>query len=159
MGIALVRKAGNGMAYITNQDIAARLGAAVYVQLTDDSGTGSADEAVATVAREAAEGEVNSHLARRHRVPIDIASNAELAAILASATLDLAEYRLHSRRPPVPESVTLRHRQAIEWLKRVATGSVVLPSAKALPGNDVLGPAGQAIGNESFLSREELEGL
>ena len=46
-------------------------------------GGGSADLQVVAEAREGAEGEVNSYLARRFRVPIDIALHSELASILA----------------------------------------------------------------------------
>jgi len=64
------------------------------VQLTDDDGNGLADSGVVDEARLAAEGEVNSHLARRYQVPINLSEHSELAALLASITLDLVEYRL-----------------------------------------------------------------
>ena len=62
------------MAYISNEEIETRLGSSVYVQLTDDAGTGSADEAVVDEARAGAEGEVDAYLARRFAVPIDLAA-------------------------------------------------------------------------------------
>jgi phage gp36-like protein len=88
------------MLYITNTDIERRLGSAAYVQLTDDDGDGSADVGVVDEARLAAEGAVNSFLAKRYSVPVNLVAHSELADLLASVTLDLAEYRLRARRPP-----------------------------------------------------------
>ena len=45
------------MSYITNVDIEERLGTALYTQLTDDTGTGSADTDVVDSSRDEAEGE------------------------------------------------------------------------------------------------------
>ena len=74
------------MAYISNADIQERLGSQTYVQLTDDDGDAVADVGVVDEARLGAEGEVNSYLARRYRVPIDLAVNPELADLLATIT-------------------------------------------------------------------------
>ena len=89
------------MAYITNADIEERLGSDTYVQLTDDDGDQVADVGVVDEARLGAEGEVNSYFARRYQVPIDLSVHGDLADLLASITLDLVEYRLRARRPPV----------------------------------------------------------
>ena len=67
------------MAYISNADLQERLGASAYVQLADDNGDGAADVGVVDEVRLAAEGEVNSHLARRYATPIDLALHADLA--------------------------------------------------------------------------------
>jgi phage gp36-like protein len=147
------------MSYVSNEDIERRMGTVAYVQLTDDAGTGSADEAVVDAARGEAEGEVDSYLAHRHRVPIDLAAHPELGPVLASATLELVEYRLHARRPPIPEDVVARFRAALEWLARVADGAVVLPSAGALAGNDAVGIRSRSVGNTARLSHEEFDAL
>lgn len=147
------------MAYITNEDIALRLGPVAYVQLTDDAGTGSANEEVVDAERAAAEGEVDSYLARRFRVPIDLSRHPELAGLLVAAALDLLEYRLHSRRPPVPDDVRARQRATLGWLSQVASGAVVLPSVVAIAGNDATGVAGATRGDTAVMSRDELEAL
>ncbi len=146
------------MSYVTDDDIARRLGPAAYVQLTDDAGAGEADSAVVAEARQGAEGEVNSYLARRYRVPIESAGG-EVGAVLATVTLDVIEYRLHARRPPVPDDITARYRAALSWLAAVASSEVVLPSAAALPGNPATGTVAVASGNPAVLSREELKDL
>lgn len=144
------------MAYVTNDDIAERVGNATYVQLADDDGDNQADVGVVDEIRLAAEGEVNSYLARRYQVPIDLAVHAELADVLASMALDLAEYRLRARRPPVPQDARDRRAQAIEWLKRIADGVIDLPSVAPLASSTLRGALGEVTGEERLLSRDEL---
>ena len=144
------------MAYITNADIEERLGAQTYVQLTDDDGDAVADVGVVDEARLGAEGEVNSYLARRYRVPIDLAAHAELADLLATITLDLVEFRLHSRRPPVSDAVLQKHRHALQWLQRIVDGTIDLPSLSELPAGDVRGLQADWTSAQRTLSREEL---
>jgi phage gp36-like protein len=147
------------MAYVSNDDVLLRLGQRAYVQLSDDAGSGSANEAVIDAARAAAEGEVNSYLARRYRVPLDLAAHPELNAILAAVTLDVVELRLHARRPPVPEHITLRYRAALDWLSRVGSGAAALPAESAPAAGTVTGAGAVVTGEDVTLSRAELEGL
>ncbi len=147
------------MAYVTNSDIEERLGTAAYVQLTDDTGTGSADTDKVDEARLGAEGEVNSYLGRRYQVPIDLAQHAEVADVLKSFVLDLAEYRLHARRPPVPGAVSNKRNQAIAWLDRVARADVVLPSVDPIQENSARGVSAETSSNERFFTRDDLDNL
>ncbi len=147
------------MGYATNADVEERLGTALYVQLTDDTGTGSADTDKVTEARQGAEGEVNSYLGRRYSVPVDVAAHAEVAGVLKSVTLDLVEFRLHERRPPVPEDVRRKRDAAVKWLEMVASGAVVLPAGSELAGNPALGISGRVVGAERVLTREEMGNL
>ena len=147
------------MSYAINADVQERLGSLLYVQLTDDTGTGSADEDKVTEGREAAEGEVNSYLGRRYAVPVDVSTHSELAALLKSITLDVTEQRLHSRRPPVPAAVQQRLEAAVRWLERVAAGTVVLPAATEPAGNDATGVSGEVTGATRVMSRDTLEDL
>jgi len=146
------------MAYITHADIEMRLGAETCIQLADDDGDGVADPAVVDEARLAAEGEVNSYLAVRYRVPIDTAASPELAGLLRSVTLDLVECRLRARRPPVPEEARRCQDMALDWLRRVAEGTVELPATAELPATPTRGPLGQVAGETRVLTREELTG-
>lgn len=144
------------MAYITNSDIEERLGAATLIQLADDDGNGIADVGVVDEARLAAEGEVNSHLARRYATPISLAAHPDLADLLASMTLDLAEYRLRSRRPPVSEDARRRRDFAADWLTKVAEGRIELPSVTPPASRTASGVVAQVSGAERVLSRDEL---
>lgn len=146
------------MSYITNNDIELRLGAAAYVQLTDDDGNGVADTAVVDEARLAADGEVNGYLARRFAVPIDTAAHPELADVLKSVTLDVAEHRLRARRPPVPPDATRRYVQTIEWLQAIAQGAINLPSQSEPAPNPAQGPSAQTAGEHRILTHDELRG-
>lgn len=142
------------MPYITNAMIEERLGTAAYVQLTDDDGNGVANTGVVDEARLAAEGEVNSYLAARFAVPLNLAAYPNLSGILVSIALDLTEYRLRARRPPIPDMAAKRRAQAIEWLARAAAGSIELPAA--VPASTVRAGGATVVGNERILSREEM---
>lgn len=144
------------MAYVTDTDIEDRLGSAAYVQLTDDDGNGVADAAVVDEARLGAEGEVNSYLARRYQVPIDLTVHSELADVLKSFTLDLVELRLRARRPPVPTETLRRRADAIEWLSRIAKGTIELPSVAQVSTGSGRGSLGTTTGETRMLSRDEL---
>ncbi|NOT00685.1 MAG: DUF1320 domain-containing protein [Phycisphaerales bacterium] len=144
------------MGYVTNGDIEARVGAARYVQLTDDAGSGSANLTVVAEARDGAEGLVNSHLAQRYAVPIDLAAHAEAAAVLKSVTLDLVEYGLHARRREVPRDVIVKRDNAVAWLQRVARGEAALPSLTEIEPSAASGPRAQVTGESRTLSRDEL---
>ena len=144
------------MGYITNSDIEERLGTAAYVQLADDDGNGVADVGVVDEARLGAEGEVNSYLGRRYSVPVSLTTHPDLADVLASFTLDLAEYRLRLRRPPVPDDARRRRDQAIEWLTRVAEGRIELPSAVGVAASSARGTIAAVTGEKRVLTRDEL---
>ncbi len=146
------------MAYVTNVDIQERLGNDAYVQLADDDGDGQADVGVVDEARLGGEGEVNSYLARRYQVPIDLAVHPDLADLLASITLDLVEYRLRARRPPVSEDARRRRAEAVAWLTGVADGRIELPSAAPVASNTARGTLGETSGEERLLTRDELSG-
>lgn len=146
------------MAYIANTDITQRLGSATLLQLADDDGDGVADTGIVDEARLGAEGELNSYLARRFRVPIDLSAHPELTDVLMSVTLDLVEYRLRGRRPPMPEDTRRKRTAAIEWLRGIADGSIGLPSVSQVATNTNRGLLGHAGGEERLLSRDELSG-
>lgn len=145
------------MSYLTNADIEARLGELLYVQLTDDAGLGTADEGRVTEARLAAEGLMNSYLARRHAVPIDTADHPALHALLRSVALDLVEYRLHARRPPVPDEIRRKYEAAVGWLERAATGEVVLPAKHEISANVATGLGAGFTTAKRVMSRDELQ--
>ncbi len=144
------------MAYISNSDIEVRLGSAAYVQLTDDDGNGVADAGVVDEARLGAEGEVDSYLARRFKVPIDLSVHTDLSDSLGTITLDLVEYRLRGRRPPVPQAAERRHAQAVAWLVNLAAGRIELPASTPPADTTTRGTIAAVSGEDRLLSREEL---
>jgi phage gp36-like protein len=116
------------MAYATTQQVIDRVGAAVAAQLTTDGGT-VADNPTVDAVRAAGEGEVNSYLAERFRTPIDVSGDTDRADFLRGASLDVAAYRLHLRRPPVPEDVKKQRDATVEHLKLIAKGEAEIPGA------------------------------
>ena len=116
------------MAYITNQDVIDRLGTSVAAQLSSETGS-SVNAAVVTEVVNAAEGEVNGILAAKFATPVDVSVDAERANALKGVTLKVAVYHLMSRRPPVSETYTKEHDEAIAWLHDVAAGRIKLPGA------------------------------
>lgn len=147
------------MGYIINADIEERVGSAALIQLADDDGNGVADTGVVDEARLGAEGEVNSYLARRFQTPISFAAHPELTDLLASITLDLAEYRLRLRRPPVSHDATQRREQAVEWLTRVSDGRADLPSLTPAASGTTRGTIAATSGEARLLTREEMSDL
>ncbi|MCK6483606.1 MAG: DUF1320 domain-containing protein [Phycisphaerae bacterium] len=145
------------MPYITDDDIKARLGPAAYVQLTDDEGTGVENLERLAEARLGAIGEADSYLAGRYAVPVDLTAHPELAAVLRSFVLDLAAYRLHQRRPPVPPDVVRRHDEAVAWLTRVASGVVHLPAARSPAADASRAPAAIALGPGRVFRRDDFD--
>lgn len=147
------------MAYISNADIELRLGTAALTQLTDDAGAGVINTSLVDEARSGAEGEVNSYLARRFLTPIDVGAHADVAGLLASVSLDLVEYRLHARRPPIPPSVIQRYRSALDWLGKAASGAVALPSPIPIASPNASGLVSGSVGESVVFSRDDLDGL
>ena len=104
------------MAYIVNQDIIDRVGNAKAAQLTTDSGS-VPSQTVLDEVRESAEGEANGYLARRYATPVDLSAHADLAGTLKGFVLDIAVYRLMSRRPPVGDDARAGRDDAIATLR------------------------------------------
>lgn len=146
------------MSYITNDDLETRLGSEAFIELTDDEGTGQANLDRADEARLGAEGEADSYLAARYAVPVELNGNAGSAAVLRAFVLDLAAYRLHGRRPPVPADVVRRRNEAVAWLTQVAAGVAHLPVASPLRDNPALGNRATAAGPDRAMTRETLDG-
>lgn len=144
------------MAYIANTDLQTRVGAAAYVQFADDDGDNIADTAVVDEIRLAAEAEINSYLAARYQVPVDLGAHGDLSDMLKSVTLDVAEYRLRLRRPPIADDARRKYEQTVAWLSRIATGVIALPAAANVSANTARGTVATTTGDRRVLSRDEL---
>jgi phage gp36-like protein len=142
------------MGYATLDDVEARLGPVVSVQLTDDEGTGNANVARLADAVAAAEAEIDSRLACRYAVPLDVAAEPDAAALLRALTLDLAEHRLHARRPPMPEDVARKATAAREWLHDLLVGRARLPLSQAAPGSTAGGIVAGTSGSPRVFRRD-----
>lgn len=115
--------------YATQAELKARFeDEAAVAHLTDTAESGVPDTAVLDEVIDHAEGQIDSYCAMRFKVPLAVGDHPSLAAMIRSVTLDLAVYHLYSRGHAVTEATVLLHDKAIEWLKEVAAGSVMLPS-------------------------------
>ncbi len=134
------------MSYATIDDLALRLGPVRYVQLTDDEGTGNPNVPRAAEALAAGEAEIDSRLAARYRTPVDVSGEAQAAALLKGLALDLAEYRLHARQPPVPEDIRQKATAVRQWLADLVAGRAHLPLAQPAAENTSRGLAAERSG-------------
>lgn len=110
------------MAYCTRADLLAQISEAQLVALTDDAGTGLADEAIIAKALEDAAGKMDAYLGSRHKVPMSPVPDA-----LPQVAADIAVYLLSRRRgSEPPKAIVKNYDDAILFLKDVARGLVSL---------------------------------
>jgi phage gp36-like protein len=145
------------MTYATLDDIELRIGQARLIHLTDDACSGQVNVDVVNEARDGAVGEVHSYLAHRYAVPIDPIARPHAAAWLRTLVLDLVEYRLHGRRPPVPDDLIRRRAAVVQWLERLADGTVDLPSKEPVPVAPGKGRRAATAGDLRTLNRRTLD--
>jgi phage gp36-like protein len=113
--------------YVDTTDVDRRIPTVRQVQLTSDTGA-EVDTSVVDEAIHAAEGEANGYLAMQYVVPVDLVAHPDVEATLRGAVLDIVVYRLHLRRPPVPEDTTRARDNAIAWFRLIAEGKIKLPT-------------------------------
>lgn len=143
------------MDYATLTDLEMRLGPAAYLQLTDDEHTGSPNAGRAGEALAAAQAEVDSRLAVRHETPVEVSGEPQAAALLRSLVLDLAEHRLHARRPPVPEAIRDKAHVARRWLRDLAAGGAQLPVARGVADPSAAGVIAETAGAQRVFRRDD----
>lgn len=102
-------------------------------EMTLDVESGTPDTDVLDEVIDGAEGEINSYLANRYRVPVDVSGigDAQLTADLKSLTLDIACWRLETRVNKVSESRQAAYDRAVSRLGELAKGTVLLPATAA----------------------------
>ena len=118
--------------YHTNAHLKARFADDAQVaQLTgtESAETGVPDEDVLTEIVNGTEGIVDSYIATRYLVPVEVADHATLAAHMKSLCLDISVYRLLTEGGGVvPTAIKDARDAAIEWCKSVSKGEVFLPT-------------------------------
>lgn len=114
------------MSYVTQQQLIDRFGQEELIQLTDRANAGSIDAAVLDRAIADAGAEINGHLAGRYQLPL-----ATVPEIIALYCGDIARYRLYDDH--APEEVRNRYKDAVDFLKLVAKGTVRLGADEPAP--------------------------
>ena len=146
-------------AYIEADHLLAALTADDLVRLTDDAGTGQRDDAVLDAVIARAEGELNSYVARRHTVPLDLTANDEMAEAVRGKCIDLAAYYLRCRRPGMPQELRDRYLDAVRWLRDVAAGKVTLGGVPEPPASGLGGTHVAHGGETRQMTRDNMQGL
>lgn len=114
--------------YCTLDDILAMMDEAEVIRYTDDDDTGAINTDVTDKAIAGAGALIDSHLAVRYSVPV-----SPVPDILLDLAVDIAVYKISSRRGQSPEEIRKKYEDAIKYLEKVAAGKIVLPGASAAP--------------------------
>ena len=110
--------------YCTKDDITSkRIPERTLIQLTDDAGTGSVDEAMLSEVLAEVSDTVDGYIRGAVTLPL-----APVPPLVRSLALDLATYRLYARRVTgeLPEKIKDMHDAAIKRLKDIQAGKLQL---------------------------------
>jgi phage gp36-like protein len=127
--------------------------------------TGAPDETVLAEVINDAEGEIDSYLAPRYLIPVDVASHTVLANRMNSLALDIAVVNLLERGDQVSEAQQRRRDRATTYLEKLSKGELLLPSATTLTTtttNEPLvayGTAGDGDDTRRLFSRDTQDGV
>ncbi len=112
------------MAYSTQADIQEQLPEAILIDLTDDAGAGSVDEAVVTRAIADADAEIDGYCGTCNEVPF-----SPVPDLIRSHSVTIAIYNLYARRDlGLSETRRKRYDDAVRFLRDVSNGVVTLGS-------------------------------
>lgn len=112
------------MAYATVDDLVKRFGSTELIRLTtpSDQDMDGIVRAVADTALDSASAIMDSYIGRRYRVPMDLPPTA-----VTDICCDITRFRLSSGDGKTcSEEVRARHKDAMQWLRDVSVGTVVL---------------------------------
>lgn len=138
--------------YIVQADLLSRVSNAQLIQLTDDAQSGSVDATKVTQSIDEAESEADGYLATRHSVPL----SSPIPQLVKTLSVDIAIYKLYSRRQRVPESVQKAYDAAIKKLEGIAKGLITL-GIDPPPAESSKATQGETIGPDRVFDRDKLE--
>lgn len=143
------------MPYCTLDDIKKLIPEEALIQLTDDEGLGSVNQARIEEAVVQADAEIDSYCGSRYSVPFDT-----VPEVVKKLSVDIAVYNLYSRRVEEAPAVRAeRYRNAIRQLEGISKGVISLgidpgPSASADGRAETNKPTGDQV-----FTREKLGGF
>jgi len=136
------------MAYSLKTDILEQVSEAELVQLTDDAGAGSVDDAVVTRAIADADAEINSYCSARYTVPF-----SPVPVMIRKCSVDIAIYDLYARRPgTLPDERKSRYQDAVRFLRDVAASKANL-GADAPAEASESGPQATTVKSDRIFTR------
>jgi phage gp36-like protein len=106
------------MAYSTQNDMLEQVDEDVLIQLTDDDDAGTVDANKVTAAIAGADALIDGYCGKKYSVPF-----STVPALVARFSVDIAVYNLYGRRKGAPEDIRTRFKDAVDFLKGVASGS------------------------------------
>ena len=138
------------MRYITEAYLIERYGRETLLQLTDRDDTGVVGQAMLSQAIEDAETQIDSYLAERYRLPLQVVPGS-----LKRHAGSMAYYLLFNDAPT--ETAQKHYDQAMTWLKDIAAGRATLQAE----GREAASAAGrpQAQAGEKVFTDQSLEGF
>jgi len=114
------------MAYCAYADIKKNLPEETLVQLTDDEGVGTANQARISEAIAQADAEINSYLGIKYTVPF----TAPIPDIVKQLSVNMSIYHLYSRRmEEIPKTRVDRYNNSLRILEKIAAGLISIGAA------------------------------
>jgi phage gp36-like protein len=141
------------MAYSTKSDILEQMDEDVLVQLTDDDDAGSVDDDKVTRAIADADALINGYCGNKYTVPF-----TTVPALVRKYSVDIAIYNLYGRRKGAPEDIRNRYKDAIDFLKGVASGNNTLGEDDP-EGTDSDAPEMYSENAERIFTRDKMKGF
>lgn len=141
------------MAYSTKDDILEQIDEDVLIQLTDDDDAGLVDDVIVAAAIAGADALIDGYCGKRYSVPFTTVPD-----LANKFSVDIAIYNLYGRRKGAPEDVRNRFKDAVDFLKGVASG------ANSLGENDPEGSTANApematTNPERIFTRDKMSGF
>lgn len=136
--------------YASTADLSSYLGTqtsstdpGTYEQVTDRINATTVNATAGQEALEAAEVTIDSYLAFKFAVPIDVAANARVATLLKSLTVRIAAFQLFASSPfmeDVIDRIEKLYDDCLRFLKGIKDGTTTLPGVSPLAPAAVDGP-------------------
>ena len=112
--------------YCAKGDLLKTFPEARIIEMTDDAGAGTADDAVITRAIGKASGEIDAYCGQRYALPL-----TPVPDVVRDYCADMAIYHLFARRAGAPDEWKNKYDRAVAFFKDVAAGKATLPSNPA----------------------------
>jgi phage gp36-like protein len=139
------------MSYSLKADIQKEISDAELIGLTDDAGAGTMDDAKITAAIADADALIDSYCGQVTAVPF-----TTVPAVIKKHSKTIAIYFLFARRSAVPENRAQNYKDAVAWLKDVATGKASLPPVEE--GEITGGEEASISGETRIFTRDKMKG-
>jgi phage gp36-like protein len=139
------------MPYASKQDLEDVYGVDLVTRLSDHNNDGVADEEPIEKALVSASSIIDSHLAARYSVPLDVPT-----PVIRDLAIDIAWYRLAYSRLKQTDEMRLRYEDAIKLLQRIAEGkaSVGLDTGDGTGGDGSSDDqSGAYVGRTQYINR------